>query len=185
MLLNDEEQKQLLLIAKQAIGYGLETGKVLPISLTDYSVALNQARATFVTLELNQQLRGCIGMLEAVRPLILDVTENAFAAAFRDNRFAPVTPQEFAQLAIHISILTPAEQIYFESEADFMQQLRPRIDGIILVEEGRRATFLPSVWEALPEPGTFIGQLKRKAGLPERYWSETIKAYRYTTELIE
>jgi uncharacterized protein len=184
MSLNNSEREQLLAIARASIQHGLEHGRPEAVKLADYSATLSAQRATFVTLEIASQLRGCIGTLEAIRPLVLDVAENAFAAAFQDSRFSPVSRKEMALLDIHISILSPSEPIVFDSEDDLVRQLRPQIDGLILVEGRRRATFLPSVWGSLSEPVDFLGQLKRKAGLSAHYWSENIQAFRYTTEVI-
>ncbi|MCQ8116445.1 AmmeMemoRadiSam system protein A [Methylomonas rosea] len=184
MSLTEPLRKQLLELARQSIVHGLQTGRPLPVNLADYPAELRQTRATFVTLERGGQLRGCIGMLEAVRPLAEDVTENAFAAAFRDRRFSPLTNEELADLDLHISVLSPAVALKFNSEADLIAQLRPGMDGIILQEGSRRGTFLPSVWEDLPNPKQFLQHLKQKAGLPAAYWSDTIRAYRYTTEMF-
>jgi AmmeMemoRadiSam system protein A len=145
---------------------------------------LTERRATFVTLQKHQQLRGCIGMLEAVRPLVEDIVENAFAAAFKDRRFLPLEVDEWDELDIHLSLLTPAEPIIFHSEQDLLNQLQPRIDGLILEAGYHRGTFLPSVWEQLPEPAAFLRHLKQKAGLASDYWSDNIKVYRYQTEII-
>ncbi|OAI07840.1 AmmeMemoRadiSam system protein A [Methylomonas methanica] len=184
MSLTETMQNQLLELARQSIAHGLQTGRPLPVNLGDYPAELRQNRATFVTLERGDQLRGCIGMLEAVRPLAEDVAENAFAAAFRDRRFPPLTTEELADLDLHISVLSPAVALKFNSEVDLIAQLRPGMDGIILQEGGRRGTFLPSVWEDLPNPKQFLQHLKQKAGLPAAYWSDTIQAYRYTTEMF-
>jgi uncharacterized protein len=127
-------------------------------------------------------LRGCIGSLEARRPLALDVAENAFASAFRDPRFAPLARAEEPRLDLHISVLSEAEQIPVRSEAELLASLRPGIDGVILSAGARRGTFLPSVWEQLPEPHRFLAQLKRKAGLPADYWSAELRVERYTVE---
>lgn len=184
MSLNEDQRNRLLQLAKDSIAHGLRSGKPLPVDASDHPSELQQPRATFVTLERDGQLRGCIGMLEAVRPLAEDVAENAFAAAFRDPRFPPLTADEFAGLDLHISILGPAEPMHFESETDLVAQLRPGIDGLILRENYRRGTFLPSVWEQLPDPGQFVRHLKQKAGLPAHYWSDTLRVERYTTEIF-
>ena len=185
MSLNKSSQQRLLDLAKSSIQHGLQTGQPITINLNDYPEELTQPRATFVTLQINQQLRGCIGMLEAVRPLAEDIAENAFSAAFRDPRFPPLEAHELHDLEIHLSILTPAEPVSFNSEQDLLSQLRPGIDGLIL-EEGRhrRGTFLPSVWESLPDPEQFLRHLKQKAGLPPGYWSKNIRIYRYQAEII-
>jgi len=184
MSLNKEQQLRLLDLAKSSIQHGLQTGRPLKINLTDFPAELTERRATFVTLHKHHQLRGCIGMLEAVRPLVEDIAENAFLAAFRDPRFPPLAADEFGELDIHLSILTPAEPVSFTSEQDLITQLQPGIDGLILEEGRRRGTFLPSVWEQLPEPQQFLRHLKQKAGLSPDYWSENIRISRYRTEMI-
>lgn len=175
-----EHQKQLLQIAHDSISSGL-SGEQSPF-LEKVPAELMKERATFVTLELDGHLRGCIGMLESCRPLAEDVAYNARAAAFKDPRFPPVSRKEFDELEIHISVLSPPEEITFSSEADLLAQIRPGIDGLILQEGVRRGTFLPSVWEALPAKEQFLAHLKIKAGLPETYGSDTLRVFRYTTE---
>ncbi len=161
---------------------GTGPGRVPPsVDLPD---ELQEKRATFVTLEIHGRLRGCIGRLEACRPLAEDVAANAVSAAFDDPRFPPLSKEEFEKLDLHISILSPPEEMQFESEADALAQIRPGIDGLILQEGGRRGTFLPSVWEQLPDRDTFWAHLKMKAGLPADYWSDSIRLFRYTAELI-
>jgi AmmeMemoRadiSam system protein A len=183
--LNKDQQQLLLTLAKNSIQHGLATGKPLKVNLTDFPAELTEHRATFVTLQKQGQLRGCIGMLTAIRPLIEDIAENAFAAAFQDPRFPPLADHELNELDIHLSLLTPAEPVVFSSEADLISKMQPFIDGLILQEGGRRGTFLPSVWEQLPEPQQFLRHLKQKAGLPPDYWSETIQVFRYHTDMIE
>lgn len=184
MSLNKESRQRLLGLAKNSIQHGLQTGRPIKINLDDYPKELTERRATFVTLEINHQLRGCIGMLEAVRPLAEDIAENAFSAAFKDPRFPPLDARELDNLDIHLSILTPAEPVSFSSEQDLLSQLQPGIDGLILEEGRRRGTFLPSVWESLPEPEQFLRHLKQKAGLSPDYWSKNIRIYRYHAEII-
>lgn len=182
----DEAHKRTLLkLAAASIKYGLDQNKPIPIDLQNYDAELLQIKASFVTLQIKQQLRGCIGTLEAYRPLIVDVVENAFAAAFRDPRFAPLQASEYEQLHYHLSILNTPEAMQFNSEADLLDQLRPGIDGLILEDLGRRGTFLPSVWESLPEPKNFLIHLKIKAGLSADHWSPSLKIERYTVEDIE
>jgi AmmeMemoRadiSam system protein A len=181
-MLDDHERKTLLQVAADSVRHGLATGQALEVEVADYSAALQQSGASFVTLTIQRQLRGCIGMLQATRPLVEDVAQNAYAAAFEDTRFPPLSAVEYDQLEYHISILNPAEAIEFESEADLLQQLRPGIDGLILEDRGRRATFLPSVWESLPQAADFLRHLKMKAGLAPDYWSNTLHAQRYTVE---
>jgi AmmeMemoRadiSam system protein A len=181
-----EPAKQILLeVARQSIQYGLQHARPLPVEPGDYPEELQTQGASFVTLSLDQQLRGCIGSLEARRPLVVDVADNAFAAAFRDPRFPPLSEAEFPDLDYHISILNPPEPMQFSNEADLLAQIRPGVDGLVLEDRGHRGTFLPSVWESLPQPGEFLRHLKRKAGLPLDYWSDTLKVSRYTVEDVE
>lgn len=182
----DEKNKSLLLkLAKASIKYGLENSQALPINVTDYEPILQDQGASFVTLHINQQLRGCIGTLEAWRPLVEDVVENAYAAAFRDPRFPALSEDEYSALTYHISILNPPTPMQFNDEDDLLAQIRPGVDGLILEDVGRRGTFLPSVWESLPEARDFLSHLKLKAGLSANHWSETIRVQRYTVDDIE
>ncbi|MDO9163895.1 MAG: AmmeMemoRadiSam system protein A [Methylococcaceae bacterium] len=184
MSLNKEQQQQLLALAKRSIEHGLQTDLPLPINLEDFPPELREKRATFVTLEKHHHLRGCIGMLEAIRPLAEDVAENAFAAAFDDPRFPPLNIHELNDLEIHLSILSASEPMSFNSEQDLLSQLKPGIDGVILQEGQRRGTFLPSVWEQLPEPKQFLRHLKQKAGFSPDYWSDSLQVFRYWVEAI-
>ena len=145
---------------------------------------LMQKGACFVTLTMNTQLRGCIGSLEAYQPLADDIANNAFAAAFSDPRFPPLNHYEVDHTDIEVSILSTQKEIEFEDEQDLLQQIRPGIDGLVIEENNKRGTFLPMVWESLPDKKAFLNHLKLKAGLPENYWSDNIHVHRYTTELI-
>jgi AmmeMemoRadiSam system protein A len=178
-------QQQLLLdVAHKSIAHGLKHGRELPVDPGEFPPELREHRATFVTLHLDGDLRGCIGTLSAHQPLVRDVAHHAHAAAFADPRFAPLTPGEAARVSLHISVLTPARPITVTSEADLLAQLRPGIDGLILEDGYRRGTFLPSVWESLPDPRDFLRHLKRKAGLSEDHWSPTLTVSRYEAESI-
>ena len=181
-MLDAADQQTLLQVAADSVRHGLETGNALKVEVTDYSAALQQPGASFVTLTIQRQLRGCIGRLQATRPLVEDVAQNAYSAAFEDSRFPPLNDAEYDQLEYHISILNPAEPLEFESEIELLQQLRPGVDGLILEDRGRRATFLPSVWDSLPSAADFLRHLKMKAGLAPDYWSNTLRAQRYTVE---
>lgn len=145
---------------------------------------LQEYGATFVTLNLHERLRGCIGSLDAHRPLFEDVRANAIAAAFRDPRFAPLSRNELAEVVIEVSLLGKSEKICFANEQDALQQLKPDVDGVVLEYGYHRATFLPQVWEQLPDPHAFVGQLKTKAGLAEDFWSEDIKLSRYSVQKL-
>lgn len=141
---------------------------------------LHRPGATFVTLTQHGQLRGCIGSLEAWRPLLTDIQENACAAAFRDPRFKPLEENELLKTRVEVSLLTPAESMLFRDENDALAQLRPHLDGVIFTAGRHRSTFLPQVWEQLPEPAEFMAHLKQKAGLPASYWGPEVKLERYT-----
>ena len=182
--LNPQQRAYLLELAGCSIRHGLAHGKPLALDASQLEPALNMQQASFVTLELRGQLRGCIGSLEALRPLAEDISANAYAAAFRDPRFSPVSEGEVEELELHVSLLTPAEMMQFDSQADLIRQLTPGIDGLILEEGTLRGTFLPSVWESLPEPVEFLRQLRNKAGLSPDYWSDTLRVFRYRTEVI-
>ena len=175
----------LLAVARDSIRQGLTVGQPLSVDLNDYASELRERRASFVTINLEEQLRGCIGHLQAIQALVQDVAENAFAAAFRDPRFPPLRTEEFPLLAVHISVLSPAEPMTFSSETDLIDQLRPGIDGLILEDGVARGTFLPSVWDSLPDPRDFLAHLKHKAGLPGNHWSPDLKIYRYQTESFD
>ncbi len=176
------QRATLIEVARRSIEHGLSTGRPLVVTPSEYHRDLKAVRASFVTLQMHGQLRGCIGHLEAVQPLVVDVAENAFAAAFRDPRFAPLSASEWPGVDIHLSILTPPEPMYFLGEADLLSQLRPGEDGLILQDGPNRGTFLPSVWESLPEPSDFLVHLKHKAGLAANHWSDRVEVYRYHTE---
>ncbi len=179
-----EDKKNLLHIANQSISYGLNHHRPLPIDIGDYPTILQQ-QACFVTLKINNQLRGCIGSLEAYQALVTDVANNAYAAAFNDPRFPAVSNSDYSQLHYHISVLTPPEDFPVTSESDLISKLQPGEDGLIISDKGHRATFLPSVWESLSDPQQFVNELKRKAGLPVDYWSDTMQVQRYQAENIE
>lgn len=177
--LAEDEKQDLLDIAWQSVKHGLEHGRALKVDPKDFTDALQAHGACFVTLHRLGQLRGCIGSLEAYRPLVTDVAEHAFDAAFHDPRFPALRADEYDSLELEISILTPPESMHFSSEQDLLDQVRPGVDGLIIEDHGHRGTFLPAVWESLPKKEDFFSHLKQKAGLPANYWSETLKVSRY------
>lgn len=181
-MLNKQQQQQLHSIAYDSIRHGLAHGTAMAVDISALDAELQTRRATFVTLNKHGQLRGCIGMLEPVRPLAEDVAHNAFAAAFSDSRFPSLQQDELNQLQIHISILGTFEEMTFASEEDLITQLRTGVDGLIMEEGTRRGTFLPSVWESLQDRREFLNHLKLKSGLPADYWSDSIRIKRYRVE---
>lgn len=168
--------------ARQSIRHGLTEGNPLQVEPDRFETPLNEPGASFVTLHIGEELRGCIGSLQARRPLVRDVAENAFAAAFRDPRFAPLKAAELKSISLDISVLGRAERLVFDSEQDLLMQIRPELDGLILSDGNYRGTFLPSVWKSLPDARQFLQHLKLKAGLPADHWSDTLEVWRYTTE---
>lgn len=136
--------------------------------------------ACFVTLTQHDKLRGCIGTLEAHRPLMEDVRANAMAAAFHDPRFTPLSAPELPHTRIEISLLSQMEPLDFKDESDLRAQLRPHTDGVVLHHGAQRGTFLPQVWQHLPDARDFLRELKQKAGLPADFWAQEIEIYRYT-----
>lgn len=175
----------LLETADKAIRFGLKTGNPIGIDLRHEHEDVQAPGASFVTLKTaNHQLRGCIGAPVAHQPLIRDVAQNAYRAAFKDPRFKPVTDDEYETLRLSISVLSPQSKMTFKDEADLLSQLRPGIDGLVIQDGGRRALFLPSVWEQLPEPQQFLSSLKRKAGMAADHWSANFLANRFIAEEI-
>jgi AmmeMemoRadiSam system protein A len=166
----------LLLTARQTLEQAFGSAR----TATATHAELDRPGATFVTLTQHGELRGCIGTLEAHRPLRQDVAENTRNAAFRDPRFAPLAAVELEITRIEVSLLCAPVPLPVAGEDDLLQRLRPGVDGVVLAYRGRRATFLPQVWESLPAPGDFIGALKRKAGLPADFWHHEIRIARYT-----
>lgn len=140
--------------------------------------------ASFVTLEARGELRGCMGTLYARQSLGADIITNAKTAALADPRFPPVSLEELAQLELEVSLLTAPEPLAVTEEAALLAALRPGEDGLILEFGVHRATFLPSVWRQLPQPGAFVAQLKRKAGLPADFWSDGLNWWRYRAERV-
>jgi len=185
-------RKTLMRLAFESVEHGIRFGRALDVNPADYmsdqesdnSKVLAEDRATFVTLNYQHQLVGCIGMLQPTRPLAVDVCRNAYSAAFEDPRTSGVNRTMLGNLEIHISILNEPVPMSVSSEADLLEQLRPGVDGLIFQEGVRRATFLPAVWESLPDPADFVSNLKRKAGFPGDHWSKKVQLSRYTVESI-
>ena len=174
--LDNEKGATLLKLARSEIASKLGHG----VSFPAQAGWLAEPGASFVTLTRQGELRGCIGTLEAHRPLGLDVRENAVAAAFRDPRFMPLSRVEFDEIRVEVSVLSPSEILVVASEEHALATLRPNVDGVVFEYRHYRSTFLPQVWEQLPEPAEFMAHLKRKAGLPMDFWAEEVRLSRYT-----
>ena len=176
-----EHGKKLLQIARQSISAALEA-RGEPGAPVGEEPWLRESRASFVTLMQGDELRGCVGSLEAQRPLAQDVAVNARSAAFEDARFKPLSPEDFGRIDIEVSLLSTPKRLAFRHYAELIARLRPGVDGIILEqgEEGRRATFLPQVWEGLSDPERFIAQLRQKAGIAQNTDIRRCQVKRYT-----
>lgn len=181
MPLEESNRAHLLRVARDSIAAEFGRGTLTAIAPAPDPV-LRHIRASFVTLKRQGALRGCIGALEAIRPLFEDVRHNARAAAFHDPRFRPVTESELPDLHIEISVLSPPQPLEVVTRAELVRSLRPAQDGLIIQEGRRRATFLPAVWESLPEAEDFVSHLMQKAGLPPAYWSADLRCFIYATE---
>lgn len=175
-------QRQCMLqMARDVILQRFKGNNNLEINLQHYPAILLENKASFVTLNIAGVLRGCIGSLTARRPLIIDIINNAQAAAFQDPRFKALTLEEFQEVDIHISVLTEAQLMNVNSRAELLAQLQPGIDGLILKENGKSSTYLPSVWEKISDPQIFVNELRRKAGLDPQGWDESTEVFRYHT----
>jgi AmmeMemoRadiSam system protein A len=181
-MLHVDDQKLLLQLSRLALEKAIKEKQQLLYDKKSLPSALLVTGACFVTLKKDGQLRGCIGSLTAHQPLVADVIEHTIQAALSDPRFPPTIESEIPKITIHISVLTPPEALYFSSEQHCIDQLRPGIDGLILADRGHRGTFLPSVWDELPEPKDFLEHLKNKAGFPKNYWSDTLTVHRYQAQ---
>lgn len=179
-MLTSEQGTTLLRIARSALREALLNE---PFVLPD-DAFLKTPGATFVTLRRGEQLRGCIGSLSAHQPLGTDVRKNALASAFDDPRFSPLDARELDQIAIEITVLSPLEPLDVHTEEATLAALRPGRDGVVLRKGRTGGTFIPQMWEVLPEPRVFLRELKRKAGFPEHGWSPDIRVSRFTAEAV-
>jgi len=179
--LSRQDRELLLQLARKSIQAQLQGNPLPPVIVEDYSELLREPGACFVTLKKNGLLRGCVGSINATQPLILDVRERALGAAFQDYRFPNLTAEELGVVGIEISCLSQPVQLDYSSADELTRLLRPGIDGVILQDQGRRATFLPQVWEQLPAPEIFLGRLCYKMGLEESAW----KSGRFQVEIYQ
>ena len=168
--LTNEEKSTLLRLAREALE-GSVRGKPLPVvDLETLPANLRANGASFVTLTVNGELRGCVGTLVARQPLAQDVREQTVSAALHDFRFSPVQERELDQIRIEVSRLTPPVALAYSSPEDLRAKLRPHVDGVILHYGARRATYLPQVWKKLPDPDQFLGSLCEKMGTEPEFW---------------
>lgn len=192
--LTDQERADIELVAKygqallrlsqQALHLAVQQGRLVKPRHDGLNAKLLEARAVFVTYEKQFQLRGCIGSLQAHRPLVDDICANSIAAALKDPRFPPIAEHELKDIQISLSLLGKPEPMAFNDQADLLRQIQPFKDGLILEDAGKRATYLPQVWEQIPTAEAFLASLKQKAGLPADHWSDQIKIMRYRATKI-
>lgn len=176
------QRAELHELARASIELALQQGELVPYSGEPHDPQLKRPSASFVTLRVGEELRGCCGTIEPSRPLSQDVWNNAWASAFADPRFPPLSSGEWPETNIQISVLSEPERLDVRSEGELLDLLRPGRDGLILQHGHRRSTFLPAVWEQLPEPVRFVRHLKIKGGWPIDFWPADMEAWRYTTE---
>jgi len=181
--LSGEERLILLQVARQAIAEAVRGSPAAPLDLQSLPSTLSQPGASFVTLTIDGELRGCIGALEAYQPLVVDVREHAIGAALQDYRFPPIDPSELDELEIEISRLTSPQPLRYNTPDELIAKLRPGIDGVILRDGLHRATFLPQVWEKLPDPVVFLDHLCAKMGASPNMWRyKPLQVYIYQVE---
>jgi len=185
--MGEKDKEFLLNLARQSIKYFLENNEILKIDESGLpSHALKEKRATFVTLTINENLRGCIGRLKAIKPLYQDVIENAINSAFYDGRFKPLAPEEFLKIKIEISVLTPPQEITYQTTEELLQKLEPPHHGVIIEKDFHLATYLPQVWIELPLKEEFLTSLCLKAGLSANEWkNNTLRVKIYEVESFE
>ncbi len=170
--LSDEERQTLLRLAREAIEYKVYGKPLPPLDVKSFTPALQENGASFVTLTIHADLRGCIGALEAYQPLVEDVREHAIAAAMQDPRFPPVAAGELSRIKIEVSRLTAPQVLAYSNGEDLLEKLQPHVHGVILRHGPRKATFLPQVWEKIPNTGDFLDQLCYKMGARPGLWRE-------------
>ncbi|WP_168427366.1 AmmeMemoRadiSam system protein A [Candidatus Colwellia aromaticivorans] len=182
--LSEAEQVQLKAFVWQVLQNSVAQGK-FTLPPPPSSKALQQIAATFVTLYLHNELRGCTGAYIANYPLWEDVCRHAYSSAFEDSRFAPLSGDELKHIHFDVSILSPLIQIKNSSEQALIDQLHVGVDGLLLKQYPRTALFLPTVWHSLPDPKSFVRELKQKGGWPVGYWASSIELFRFTSTLIK
>ncbi len=180
----EEFGEVLIELARASIERGLGGHEALTVDPYQYPRELRAKRSTFTTLKKDGQLRGCIGTLDPRRPLISDVAWSAYSAAYHDTRFPPLEREEYDGLTVEISILEPLREIHCESQDKLLAGLRPGVDGLVIRDSQRQASFLPSVWKGLPEPERFLAELKLKAGFTADHWSPDMRAWAFEVEEV-
>lgn len=183
--LSEIDKVLLKQVAHESVRSAVCDGRLFTVDRESCTERLVLPGACFITLLKQGVLRGCMGTLEAHRPLLDDVISNANSAAMRDPRFPPISRGELDQLALSISVLSEPQEMVVATESELLSKIVPNVDGLILQDGAHRATYLPAVWAQLPNPQDFVRELKCKAGLSQDYWSETLKCFSYQVETIK
>jgi len=178
--LTADDESRLLDLAGESLRHGLQFGRAIDVVPAEFPENLQAVGATFVTLRKGPELRGCIGSMRASVHLVVDVAHNAFSAGFRDPRFPPISAEEFAELSVSISVLSPPQAVNVKTESELLELMLQTESGWILRRGEQRGLLLPSVWKTLPEPHRFLEQLKVKAGMAADSWSEDMIIERFT-----
>lgn len=179
--LSKEDQRTLLEMAREHIQMYLATQRNIRIEESRFSKPLQQITGNYVRLILDNKTRGAVGNLPGRQPLVADINQNAYDAAFEDPRFPPVTREEIRQIIIEITVLTHPQIIVVDNEQQLLDSIHPGEEGLLLSEGVHQSHLMPSDWRRFPDPATFVGELKRKAGLPQDYWSDTLHISRFDT----
>jgi len=174
----------MLSLARNAIEYPLKKKEKFKFIPNDVTGNLKKKGAVFVTLYVKNELHGCIGSVKAWRMLAEDIMKNSYSAAFEDSRFDSLSENDLEYLKIEISLLSEPVQIMVKNETDLVNQINQNTDGLILKYGLKQATFLPTVWEKIPEKREFVRKLKLKAGLPGDFWSDNLEFFIYNTEKV-
>ena len=181
--LTDGEKQTLLRLAREAMECAVRGQVLPPLDIKSLTPLLQANGSSFVTLTIDDDLRGCIGALEAYQPLAEDVREHAVSAALHDPRFPPVRENELNRIKLEVSRLTAPHLLEYSSSEDLLKKLNPHVDGVILRDNFRRATFLPQVWEKIPDPAEFLNHLCQKMGVRANTWREAkLQVYVYQVE---
>ena|SRR3989339_763225 len=186
-MFNKSLQQFILSLAHRSIEHFFDTGKILKIKESELpSVQFSEKRACFVTLTLDGNLRGCIGHIEPIQPLYLDIIENAMSSAFEDPRFNQLTREEFKNVEIEVSVLTVPQELFFANSGDLLMKLQPNVDGVIIQRGRLGATYLPQVWERFESKEDLMSSLCQKAGLSADDWKNFgLNVQVYQAEVIK
>ncbi len=183
--LSAAERQTLIVTARESIRCGVVEHVELSVNPQDHSPNLQGHCASFVTLHIGKELRGCVGSIIASEPLVANVAHSAYAAATRDRRFSPLKVRDLQLISIEISILSPLEELRATTEAEILQQILPHHHGVYISDGIHSSTFLPVVWDKLPDRQQFWTALKNKAGLATNSWPANMRALLYTARKIE